>query len=129
MIKTLLLVSILSSGVQYQTEYDNIEDCLKAKEEIIQVNPEGVEAYCVTKSERQQTQVDRDMEEASKRLTRTIISTFQSIMTKVMIDIQREQGADRVALIRTGWVLLHIITCFAIVLNAIQNHGLKLLGL
>ena len=37
--------------------------------------------------------------------------------------------ADRVALIRTGWVLLHIITCFAIVLNAIQNHGLKLLGL
>ena len=23
--------------------------------------------------------------------------------------------ADRVALIRTGWVLLHIITCFAIV--------------
>ena len=92
MIKTLLLVSILSSGVQYQTEYDNIEDCLKAKEEILEVNPEGVEAYCVTKSERQQTQVDRDMGEASKRLTRTIISTFQSIMTKVMIDIQREQG-------------------------------------
>ena len=90
MIKTLLLVSILSSGVQYQTEYDNIEDCLKAKEEILQVNPEGVEAYCVTKSERQQTQVDRDMEEASKRLTRTIISTFQSIMTKVMIDIQKD---------------------------------------
>ena len=92
MIKTLLLVSILSSGVSYQTEYDNIKDCLKAKEEIIEANPAGVEAYCVTKSNKQQTQLDRDMEEASKRLTRTIISTFQSIMTKVMLDIQREQG-------------------------------------
>ena len=36
--------------------------------------------------------------------------------------------ADRVAIIRTGWVLLHIITCFAIVLNAIQNHGLKFIA-
>jgi len=92
MIKTLLLVSILSSGVQYSTEYEDIESCLKAKEEIIEANPAGVEAYCVTKSNKQQTQLDRDMEEASKRLTRTIISTFQSIMTKVMLDIQREQG-------------------------------------
>jgi|TARA_R110002072_G_scaffold68132_2_gene166253 hypothetical protein len=92
MIKTLLLVSILSSGVSYQTEYDNIEDCLKAKEEIIEVNPQGVEAYCVTKSDKVITEFDRELDEASKRLTRTILSTFQSIMTKVMIDIQREQG-------------------------------------
>ena len=92
MIKILLLVSILSSGVQYQTEYDSMEDCLKAKQEIIEVNPDGVSAYCITKSNKVITEFDRDMEEASKRLTRTILSTFQSILTKVMIDIQREQG-------------------------------------
>ena len=92
MIKILLLVSILSSGVQYQTEYDSMEDCLKAKQEIIEVNPDGVDAYCITKSNKVITEFDKDMEEASKRLTRTILSTFQSILTKVMIDIQREQG-------------------------------------
>ena len=92
MIKILLLVSILSSGVQYQTEYDSMEDCLKAKQEILEINPDGVDAYCITKSNKVITEFDRDMEEASKRLTRTILSTFQSILTKVMIDIQREQG-------------------------------------
>ena len=51
----------------------------------------------------------------------------KALGTKAYSDNNKK--ADRVALIRTGWVLLHIITCFAIVLNAIQNHGLKLLGL
>jgi len=37
--------------------------------------------------------------------------------------------ADRVALIRTGWVVLHIFTCLAIILNAIANHGWGLIGL
>lgn len=37
--------------------------------------------------------------------------------------------ADRVAIIRTVWVLLHILTCLAIILNAIANHGWGLLGL
>ena len=30
-------------------------------------------------------------------------------------------------IIRTLWVLLHVVTCFAIILNAIQNHGWKLI--
>ena len=37
--------------------------------------------------------------------------------------------ADRVAIIRTGWVVLHIVTCLAIILNAIANHGWGLIGL
>jgi hypothetical protein len=37
--------------------------------------------------------------------------------------------ADRVAIIRTGWVVLHILTCLAIILNAIANHGWRLIGL
>jgi len=92
MIKILLLVSILSSGVQYSTEYKTMDECLKAKQEILEINPDGVSAYCITKSNKVITEFDKDMEEASKRLTRTILSTFQSILTKVMIDIQREQG-------------------------------------
>jgi hypothetical protein len=36
--------------------------------------------------------------------------------------------ADRVAIIRTGWVVLHILTCLAIILNAIANHGWGLIG-
>ena len=37
--------------------------------------------------------------------------------------------SDRVAIIRSGWVLLHILTCLAIILNAIANHGWRLIGL
>ncbi len=36
--------------------------------------------------------------------------------------------ADRVAIIRTFWVLLHVLTCFFIILNAIASHGWSLLG-
>ena len=32
-------------------------------------------------------------------------------------------------IIRTIWVLLHIATCMAIILNAIANHGWGLIGL
>lgn len=41
---------------------------------------------------------------------------------------QDDDRADRVAILRTGWVLLHIVTCLAIILNAIANHGWGLLG-
>jgi hypothetical protein len=37
--------------------------------------------------------------------------------------------ADKVAIIRSIWVLLHIITCLAIITNAIANHGWGLIGL
>ena len=37
--------------------------------------------------------------------------------------------ADRVAIIRTLWIVLHIVTCLAIILNAIANHGWGLIGL
>ena len=37
--------------------------------------------------------------------------------------------ADKVALLRTGWVGLHIVTCFAIITNALANHGWGLIGL
>ena len=42
---------------------------------------------------------------------------------------QDDNRADRVAIIRTGWVLLHIVTCLAIILNAIANHGWGLIGM
>ena len=38
-----------------------------------------------------------------------------------------DKKADRVAMIRTAWIVLHILTCLAIILNAIQNHGLGLI--
>ena len=28
---------------------------------------------------------------------------------------------------RSFWIILHIVTCFAIILNAIQNHGWNLI--
>ena len=37
--------------------------------------------------------------------------------------------ADRVAVIRSLWVALHIVTCIFIILNAIATHGTKLFGL
>ena len=37
--------------------------------------------------------------------------------------------SDRVALIRTAWIIMHIITCGAIILNAIASHGWSLIGL
>jgi len=40
-----------------------------------------------------------------------------------------DQKADLVAIIRTVWIILHILTCLAIILNAIANHGWGLIGL
>jgi hypothetical protein len=37
--------------------------------------------------------------------------------------------ADKVAIIRTGLILFEIIVGIFIILNAIQNHGLGLIGL
>ncbi len=93
MIKIYLIVSILSSGVSYSTQYESMQECLKAKEEVLNINPAGVEAYCISQSDKILTENDRAIEEAQRRLTRTILSTFQSILTKVMIDIQRN-GLD-----------------------------------
>ena len=36
---------------------------------------------------------------------------------------QDNDKADKVAIIRTCWVVLHIVTCLAIITNAIANHG------
>jgi len=36
---------------------------------------------------------------------------------------------DRVAIIRTGCVVLYILTCLAIITNAIANHGRGLIDL
>lgn len=35
---------------------------------------------------------------------------------------ENNDRADRVAIIRTFWVVLHIFTCFAIILNFIMTH-------
>lgn len=40
-----------------------------------------------------------------------------------------DDKADTVAIIRSVWVFLHIVTCLAIILNAIANHGWRLIGL
>jgi len=40
-----------------------------------------------------------------------------------------DRKADRVAIIRTIWIVLHICTCLAIITNAIANHGWGLIGL
>jgi len=90
MIKIFLIVSILSSGVTYSTQYESMKECLNAKEEVLNITPQGVEAYCISQSDKQRSEFDKDMDEATERLTRTILSTFQAILTKVMIDIQRE---------------------------------------
>jgi hypothetical protein len=50
----------------------------------------------------------------------------KAIGTKAYNDNRR---ADWVAMVRTGWVLLHIATCLAIITNAIANHGWGLIGL
>jgi hypothetical protein len=50
----------------------------------------------------------------------------KAIGTKAYDD---DKKADKVATIRTGWVMLHVVTCLAIILNAIANHGWRLIGL
>jgi len=36
--------------------------------------------------------------------------------------------ADHVAIVRSAWVVLHILTCIFIILNAIATHGWGLIG-
>lgn len=40
-----------------------------------------------------------------------------------------DKRADRVAIIRTIWIMLHVVTCLSIILNAIANHGWGLIFL
>lgn len=40
-----------------------------------------------------------------------------------------DSKADTVAILRTVWIVLHVLTCLAIITNAIANHGLGLIGL
>lgn len=42
---------------------------------------------------------------------------------------ETDKQADAVAVIRTFWWFVHIVTCFFIILNAIANHGWGLIGL
>jgi hypothetical protein len=35
---------------------------------------------------------------------------------------EEDTRADRVAIVRTFWVCLHIITCFAIIANFVMTH-------
>jgi hypothetical protein len=37
--------------------------------------------------------------------------------------------ADKVAIIRSVWIVLHVVTCVFIILNAIATHGFGLIGM
>ena len=42
---------------------------------------------------------------------------------------ETNKQADSVAVIRTIWGVVHMLTCIFIILNAIANHGWALIGL
>ena len=42
---------------------------------------------------------------------------------------ETNKQADSVAVIRTIWWVVHMLTCIFIILNAIENHGWALIGL
>jgi len=35
---------------------------------------------------------------------------------------QDKDKADRVAVVRTIWITLHVVTCFAIILNTLRSY-------
>ena len=51
---------------------------------------------------------------------------YKSIGQRAYTDNRK---ADRVAIVRSLWVLLNIITCIFIILNASATHGWSLLGI
>ena len=42
---------------------------------------------------------------------------------------ETDKQADTIAVIRSIWWLTHMLTCMAIILNAVANHGWGLLGI
>lgn len=44
-------------------------------------------------------------------------------------EFKNDKQSDVVAVIRTVWILLHLVTCLAIITNAWANHGIGLIGL
>ena len=44
-------------------------------------------------------------------------------------EFEDDKQSDIVAIIRTLWIIIHLVTCYAITSNAINNHGLALIGL
>ncbi len=35
---------------------------------------------------------------------------------------QDNEKADRVAIVRTTWIILHVVTCIAIILNTLRSY-------
>ena len=44
-------------------------------------------------------------------------------------EFEDDKQSDVVAVIRTVWIFLHLVTCLAIILNAWSNHGVGLFNL
>ena len=91
MIKIFLIVTILSSGVTYSTQYEDISKCLNAKEEVLKINPSGIESYCITESDKIPTEFDRDVQKLSENIARKMLVTFQAVLTTILIDMQRQK--------------------------------------
>ena len=59
-----------------------------------------------------------------------MVNKYWRLWAKSLGEKVGEYGqADGIAVIRTIWWVTHMLTCWFIILNAIQNHGWGLIGL
>ena len=86
MIKTLLITTLLSTGTVYETEFDSYDECMEKKEHILRSDTHGnTTVDCVMVGEKNKDTV------FERNLRRRILSTFDSILTQILIEQQRNK--------------------------------------
>ncbi len=84
MIKTLLITTLLSTGTVYETEFKSYDECMERKEHILKSDTHGnTTVDCVMVGE------DNENTVFERNLRRRILSTFDSILTQILIEQQR----------------------------------------
>lgn len=91
MIKTLLITTLLSTGTVYEVEMNSYDECVEKKEHILKSDTHGnTTVDCIMVGEKKEDE-DTVFE---RNLRRRILTTFDSILTQILIDYQRE-GVNR----------------------------------
>lgn len=85
MVKVLLLSTILSTGMTTTTTFDNMETCMKYRDDLI--TQKGVETSCVYADEKPKTEIDY----LAEKLSRKLLVVFDAKLTQILNEHLRDK--------------------------------------
>ena len=78
MVKVLLLSTILSTGMTTTTTFNNMETCMKYRDELI--TQKNIQTSCVYADEKPKTEVDY----LAEKLSRKLLIIFDAKLTQIL---------------------------------------------